>query len=352
MISTFISFEDFRKQTKTEQNINNSLIVPQNQSQQIQQNISPRINTYSKELQDEFEYSKKQNGLIEKFADKIKSALKLKNSSRMIQQEIDSKQKSESEIKQDLKKYRRSQESVAQSSADIVSSVGAMSGFFITKQFAEKTVARFISVNNNKTKIIESLRGHADNLPKFVKKLANVGVNIVEKLNRRSFAVIGSTVAAMGIGMILKSAVLNINDIGRKKYKIENKKSLSKEELKAKKKEMKKKKRSIERRNVLTGLINGLSVPVISILGPVGAVPYLLINSLSKYFIGSYEDKNQKNFKNFIDYQKAAPVTQIASTAIIGACAIKKGQYNKVRQCFGKNKKSKIRKIILRKIIL
>ncbi|MBQ3101422.1 hypothetical protein IJC60_00290 [bacterium] len=279
------------------------------------------------ELSTQLKNAKKQNGLIEKVADKIKSTLNIGYNSKKLEETVkkaESNEITKEEAQKEIENYRASQENVAQAVGDVASSAGAITAFFTTKQGIEKLTAQHLKINNNKesvSKIIDTILSKNKSLADYVKK----------HMDKRHTAIIAGTLGAVYAGSLIKSLSLKINRIGTQQYKPEiNKETMTKEEIKKVKKEAKKQKASANRRNALTGAINGLMTPIISVLGVIGAPLYVLGNSLSRYFIGSKEDKGNKSLKGYVNNLKNSPITHITSAAAIAIPAIQQGKFNKI----------------------
>lgn len=328
MSNNFISFNDFQKQTLG-QNIDS---VPKEATVQVQTTTQKIPNDSFEILSDELKKAKKKNGLIEKLADKIKSLTGIGYSSKKIENSIQ-EGKSEEEVKDEIKKYRASQENIAQATGDVASSVGAISAFFGVKQGLEKLVAQFISVNDSKEMFADKIKMGASNVKKEkLKNFLNNFAKFFEKnIDKRNTVVaIGAVVAGLAGGLI-KWALLKINRIGSKEFKPEiDKETMSKKEIKQIKKQNKKERKRANRRNFFSGAINGLTTPILSALGAVGAPIYVAINSLNRYFIGTREDKGKKSLTSYIENLKNSAITHITSAIAIAIPAIQKGKFNKV----------------------
>ena len=123
---------------------------------------------------------------------------------------------------------------------------------------------------------------------------------------------------------------MKINRIGSKEFKPEiDKEAMSKKEIKQIKKQNKKERKRANRRNFFSGAINGLTTPILSVLGAVGAPIYVAVNSLNRYFIGTREDKGKKSLKGYIENLKTSTITHIASAIAIAIPAVQKGKFNK-----------------------
>lgn len=316
------------KQTSVEQ----SVTAPSNEvAAQPQQNPAPEIQNVQQEPKDTLEIStklekaKKQNGLIEKAADFIKCKTGLGLSSKKIQEKIDSGI-DEKEISKDIKNYRRQQENTAQSVADIFSSLGAMSLFFGLKQKAQLLIGQYYKVDEDKLKGILSnkkLEKYVSEDIKYINKFSNV-------LDKKITVVGIAALSAMFLGGFIKSTLLKANRIGTKQYKPEITDDMNKDEIKEAKKLAGKEKRNANRRNYITGAINGLTTPIITLGGGLGSVLYVAGNSLSRYFIGTREDKGDKDFNSYIENLKNSKIINSVCALAICIPAFIKGKGDKI----------------------
>ena len=294
------------------------------------------------ELKTKFEQAQKQNGLAEKLADKIKNATNIGYGSKKIEQSINDVQqgkKTQEEVNKEIKNYRRSQENIAQTMGDLLSIAAAGLVFFgmhknLTKgksilQINEKEIYRLIK------EIVENAK--ISNLPaqfqRIIKKYqdSKAQENLFKTLTSSRMVNAIAAVPAMLIGGFVKGNILKINRIGTEQYKAEiDKEKMSKEEIKKIKKQNKKAKKNANFRNTLSGGINGAMMPLVTLAGPLGVPLYVVLNSLSKYFIASREDKGEKSLNSYVENHKASKITNISSAAIMAIPLIQKGKYAKV----------------------
>ncbi len=346
-MNNFISFNDFKNITK-----NNSNFVQDNQKTPfVQQKIqmphpfSAEMSNQSKDVVDlnkKLDSAKKQNGIVEKIADKIKNLTKIGFGSAKIEKSIEDVSKgikTEAEVSDEIKNYRRSQENIAQSFGDVLSVLGAGLVFFgaynkLTKgksllQLKKDTFDSFLK------KISDTFSGSDSKNPlvKLADKLndENTREKIYKTVTSKKAVNLLSAIPAMFVGGFIKTNVLKLNRIGTSQYKAEyDKETMSKDEIKQIKKSSKKDKNNANFRNNITGNINGLSLPLITTLGVAGVPLYLGVNLLSKYFIGSREDKGEKSINGFIDNVSASKFSNALAAGLVSISLIKKGQFTKV----------------------
>ncbi len=264
--------------------------------------------------------AKNQNGQIEKFADYTKSKLGFGISSKVIENEINGGKKNEDEINKIIKNYRRSQENTAQASADIASSAASIYTFFKVKNFTELLTTKLYTINkeNINTLLKEEKLNNA-----LIKKFKP----FLEK--KSTFIALGA-IASTVVGSQIKPLILSVNRIGTKQYDANTDESMDKNEIKNANKQARNAKWGANFRNFTTGAINGATVPILSILGPAGVPVYAAVNSLSRYFIGEKEDKNEKNINSYIDNIKNSKVTNSLAAALLLTIGIKEAKYNKI----------------------
>ena len=348
MSNNFISFNDF--QNKTSKNPAELEIKPQVQLQpipaevkevaaEIKQSqdsvITNPIAVDTVELENKIDKAKKQNGLIEKVADKVKGATGLGYSSKKLDatlEQVKTGVLSAEQAQKEIEKYRSSQENTAQAVGDVVSSTASIGAFFAAKQGVEKLVAKTVKINNSKETITDGLELAVQNSKGKMKSFMNFALNFANKhLDKRYTAVIAAALGATIVGGYAKSLLLKANRIGTKQYKANiDKQTMSKQEIKEAKKQALKQKNNADLRNFTTGAINGLATPVLSVLGTIGAPIYVAINSLSRYFISSKENAGKKSINGYVENLKESPIVNIAAAAAIAIPAIQKGRFNKV----------------------
>ncbi len=335
MNNAFISFNDFQKKTQSNASNLSSNNKPQSQSQLP----TPKTDTNTQdtvELQNKIEKAKRQNGLIEKLADKIKGLTGIGFSSKKLDENLEkvkTGEVSKEKLENDIHSYRSSQENTAQATADVASGTASIFAFFGVKQGIEKLVAKQVTVPDRKKMIVDSLEEASKNIKiDKLKNASNFLKNFTEKhLDKRYTAVIAGAGIAMFVGGLVKSNLLKANRIGTKQYKAEiDKEKMSKKEIKQAKKQAKKQKSNANFRNFATGAINGLTTPILSVLGGFGAPIYVGLNSLSRYFIGTKEDSKNKSLKGYIENLKSSAVVNTVSALAIAFPAIKQGKFNKV----------------------
>lgn len=321
----FISFNDFKQETKLKRTplLNKTILAGKN---------TEFIND-SVELSKNLTEAKNKNGIIEKVADKIKGFTGIGFSSKKIQKDIENNKNSEA-VKKDIKNYRRQQEGIAQATADVATGLASIFTFFKVKNKTRLYAGGISSLNE---------KGIEDIISKLKEgKIKDLIQKITSKLDKKSTAVIIGAISAMFIGSFVKSNLLKLNRIGSKEFKIDKTKNYSKKELKQEKKRLKKEKRNANFRNSISGAISGLTAPVITLFGPAGAFAYAGINSLSRYFIASRADKNEKSIKSYVENLKNSPVQNLAAAALLIFPALKTGKADKI---FEKNLSKVIEKL-------
>jgi len=326
-----LSFEDFQKQTCKDLTKSKLPLAKTNIKLPVIAEVKPdtveiakektdenNIKQTNSEIQSKLDEAKKQNGLIEKLADIIKSKFNFGANSKQIQTLID-ENKTDEEINSQIKKYRSSQENIAQTVGDVTSGAASISVFFFIKQFIQKNVAKFYTIkySNNKDDI-ENLKKA---LPKSLTSLLN-------KIEKKSTAIIPALIIATIVGGVVKKTLLKLNRIGTKQYKADTKDLTDKKEIKKAKKLASKNKRNANFRNFVSGAINGLTAPLMVPLGAFGAPIYVAVNSLNKYIIANREDRGQKSIKGYIENLKASSLTHAIGAIGLLIPAIKSGKFN------------------------
>lgn len=336
-MNTFISLNDFKNFTQ------NNAAQPQGTEKYVLplKNVrNLQINTSA--INDKFQSAKKQNGLVEKLADKVKNVTKIGFGSAKIEQSIadfNSGKKTQQEVEADIKNYRRSQENVAQSFGDLASIALAGLAFFALHKNLTKGKS---IVQLKEDKIKGAMQKFAERLENFKgnEQLKKILLKFQDKKNQdklydilsdRKTVNVLAALPAMIVGGFVKSNVLKLNRIGTSQYKAEyDKEKMSKEEIKQIKKANKKAKKNANFRNNLSGAINGLTMPIVGMLGPAGVPLYLAVNSLSKYFIASGEDKGEKSPASFVENLGSSKLVNAMTAALIAVPLIKNGKFTRV----------------------
>ena len=309
-----------------------------NNNQRLRYSISPAKSdepeikkTSSKdELCSELNYAKRQNGLIEKVADAIKSALNFGANSKQIQKSIDSNE-DKNAVETKIKKYRASQENTAQAAADIVSCLASIFGFFRIKQAAQIKIAQKYHLNEeNIENFVKNIELGLSN-EMFSDKLKNLNLseNIPKIMKSSKTPIAIAAIGTMLIGALTKKYFLKINRIATTQYKAEISKDMDKKEKKIAKKKAARNRSHADFRNWVSGAINGLTTPLLA-LGGVGAPLYLIANSLNRYFVATREDRHEKSVNSYIENLKTSPLPHIISALAILIPVLKQQSSDKI----------------------
>ena len=254
------------------------------------------------DLSTKLEKAKKQNGLIEKVADKVKGLTGIGISSKSIEEKIKSGA-SEEEIAKDIKNYKRQQENTAQALVDMLICLGS--------------VVMFAKAKNNTL------------LTAFKAKISGSGFG--NKVNERMMATIGASIGAGYLGAIFKPMLLSLNRIGTEQYKVKKDENIDDDQYKILKNATRKEKANANFRNTISGALNGLATPLVTLGGGfVGAPLYVLFNSLNRYFVATKEDSGEKSVGSYVENLKGSPITNLVAAIPVLALAFKKGNYSAI----------------------
>ena len=333
MLHNFVSFSEFQSRTaginqpqnNVQVNVQQQSVALQDAKDEVQltKNIKSDDNAKlqnDSEVKKYFDKAKKQNGLIEKFADKIKGITGIGLSSKKLEETL-KENISDEEKYAKIDKYKDSNENTAHAVVDVASSAASLAVFFKAKQAIQTNLAK-LRINNWKPESIKAFFGKAGNLK--VEKL----INFAEKSIDKKYAFIIPAMILAGVaGGIVKNVIFKANRIGTSQYKPIYDENMDKAEKKQAKKIAKKEKRSANFRNFASGFVNGIAAPIMT-LGALATPLYLAVNSLSRYFIATKEDKGKKSFKSYIENLKATPLTYVLSAVAIAIPAIKKGNFS------------------------
>ncbi len=293
---------------------------------------------------------RKNNGLIEKMYNWIKNTTGLGWGSEKIQKKILEEKNgkiSKQELAQAVHNYNSSQENAAQLAGDAVSVSAAGFTFYKLNQGLKYTTAG-IKVNkpleDSIRKLIksgeEAIAKDTKKSPKYKKNLSKI-LNLTKKTldtlhSNKKMTAISVGFAALA-GGIAKYWTLKLNRIGSQEFKVDEKvygkkklrNAAQKSAAKQEKKRLKAERRKTNFKNFLSGTINGLMMPLISLGGVIGAPLYLIGNSLNRYFVAQKTDKN-KSLKGYADNLSNDILATGLTTAALAVPLVKKGNYTKV----------------------
>lgn len=288
---------------------------------------------------DEFVRQRKKNGLIERLYDGIKNLTGLGIGSKKVKAElakVESGEITEEQAKETIDKYRKSQVNSAQGFGDLMS-VGASGLTFFGLRNYFKILNTSEKLNKKYYDAEARLRkGYQRSKPWLFRTIENI-----PKSNPKLMAV---AVAASALaGGFAKASLLKLNRIGAGKEvdkkdfngaKTPYDKAAYKYEKKMAKKE--------RPRNFLSGMVNGLLMPISILGGGIIGVPlYLIGNSLNRYFVADKEDKN-KSLNGYVDNLKNDSITHVALAAATAVPMLKKAHYTSI---FDKNLKASFDKL-------
>ena len=271
---------------------------------------------------------RKNTGLIERLYNVIKNTTGFGIGSKKVERKLEqvkSGQISQAEFKNIVQRYNSSQETSAQLLGDGLTVAASIPMFFLLQKKGNMLASR-VKLNNKGAKtIIETM------VPKaWTEKLFNLS----QSNKKITGAVIGLTALSAGF---TKLFVMQLNRIGSKEYKLDEKVYGKKSErnafgafrAKEAKRRNKKSRRIADFRNFVSGTINGLMMPVMLLGGAIGAPIFLAGNSLVRYFVGSKEDKN-KSVGGYLNNLTGDVITTGLVTAGLAVPLVKHGNYAKV----------------------
>lgn len=332
-MDNFVTLQDFKTATKQKDYKKLNNYTPAILPSPVTNNANDVV-----ELKGKLEQAKKQNGLIEKAADKIKNATNIGYGSKKLEQSISDVEKgtkNKDEVLNEIKNYRRSQENTVQAVGDVLSVLACAAVFFAAKNnlVKGKSIAQ-LNMDKIYEKAAEMVKNiDFEDLPKKYAKFKNIDEvkKSIDKLMDSKTIIKFSTIPAMFVGMFVKENALKLNRIGTKQYKPDiDKETMTKDEIKKAKKQARKDKANANLRNSATGLINGLTMPIIGLLGPVGVPLYIAVNSLSRYFIGTKEDSKEKSIEGYINNLKSSKATHALAAAAMAVPLVKSAKFSQV----------------------
>ncbi len=306
--------------------VNNSVL--QNQGNvSNHSHITPQSSKIS--LDEYFRREKrKNNGLIEKFYNKIKNLTGLGVSSKKVEKVVaDAKtgKVSPKEVLDIMHKYHTSQENSAQLFGDAASvTAGGITYFVLRRKI--KMLNSAAVLNKSITKLTEKI-----GIPN---KLSETFINLGKSNRKLMGLVLGTSALIAGSTKFWllkfnragsKEFIVDENLYGKKKTRNSYQKYLAKQE----KKKLKKERIKTNFKNFASGMINGLMFPAFALGGIIGAPLYLVGNSLNRYFVANKTDK-KKSFGGYIDNLKTDGGIIGAATAAAAVPLVKKGNFIKV----------------------
>ena len=306
--------------------VNNSVL--QNQGNvSNHSHITPQSSKIS--LDEYFRREKrKNNGLIEKFYNKIKNLTGLGVGSKKVEKVVaDAKtgKASPKEVLDITHKYHTSQENSAQLFGDAASvTAGGITYFVLRRKI--KMLNSAAVLNKSITKLTEKI-----GIPN---KLSETFINLGKSNKKLMGLVLGTSALIAGSTKFWllkfnragsKEFIVDENLYGKKKTRNSYQKYLAKQE----KKKLKKERIKTNFKNFASGMINGLMFPAFALGGIIGAPLYLVGNSLNRYFVANKTDK-KKSFGGYIDNLKTDGGIIGAATAAAAVPLVKKGNFIKV----------------------
>lgn len=274
----------------------------------------------SQTLKDEFVKEHKKNGLFERFYNFLKNKTNFGTGSKTVATAItdfENGSKTEKDVRTEILKYRESQKNGQQLFGDLFSATAAAGTYFGLTNKINK-LKTLTDINGGKLPGMLGTLLKETELPIVVK---------IEKMlkNLSKGKVIGlGVVAAMYIGGLVKSFVLNVNRIGSKEFKYDKKNKPPKAERKA----IRKAKRKEKFKNFATGALNGLFTPIIGIAGGIVGVPTFLAASFGVRYAAQNKDK--KSLKDFGEKLKDNAVINTVTAGLIAVPLLKRASYAKV----------------------
>lgn len=326
------------------QNVYSQQMMPMSKDMLKEQVKYDRANRPPLSAQDEFVRQHKKNGLVERLYNGIKNLTGLGVGSKKVKAElakVEAGEITDEEVKQTIDKYRKSQVNSAQGFGDLVS-IGASGITFFAIRNKLKMLSAEMQLNKQ----------YYDEMAKAVGELgkeqgksfwARIGESIIKSGQSTSKMVAVATVAATLAGGLSKWGVLKLNRIGSKEVDKKDfngaKDRYDKYAYKYEKKLNKKERPN----NFLSGMINGLMMPVTLLGGGIVGIPaYLAGNSLNRYFVANRTDKD-KSLNGYVENLKSDAITHAAFAAAAAVSMAKKVRWTSV---YDKNLKSATEKLL------
>lgn len=326
------------------QNVYSQQMMPMSKDMLKEQVKYDRANRPPLSAQDEFVRQHKKNGLVERLYNGIKNLTGLGVGSKKVKAElakVEAGEITDEEAKQTIDKYRKSQVNSAQGFGDLMS-IGASGITF----FAIRNKLKMLSAEMqlNKKFYDEMAKGVGELAKENGKSFwGRIGESIIKSGQSTSKMVAVATVAATLAGGLSKWGVLKLNRIGSKEVDKKDfngaKDRYDKYAYKYEKKLNKKERPN----NFLSGMINGLMMPITLIGGGIVGIPaYLAGNSLNRYFVANRTDKD-KSLNGYVENLKSDGITHAVFAAAAAVPMAKKVRWTSV---YDKNLKSATEKLL------
>lgn len=279
----------------------------------------------------------KKNGLFERLYNVLKNVTGLGIGSKKALKAVEMAENgeiSENEANDVIKKYRNSQANSEQIAGDAVS-IAATAPFYFKIRKALKYHLGLNKLNEKARKAESDFVAVDDKLMKYLGK------------SKFRFFIVTAGLAGVIAGSV-KSMFSMINGIGSTKYKVNKKDynnletSYDKRMYKIDKKIMRNERIKNYFRDIFSGTINGLMLPLTLIGGGfIGAPLYAIGNSLNRYFVGNKTGED----KNFNSYLANIKNDAVLTTALGVGAAIPLAKKGKFLSTYEKNLTSAIEKL-------
>lgn len=318
--------------------------MPMNKEALKYQVMADAANRPPRSVEDEFVHQHKKNGLIERLYNGIKNLTGLGIGSKKVKaelQKVESGEITEDHAKETIDKYRKSQINFAQGFGDLIS-IGASGITF----FAIRNKLKMLNANMQLNKsFYDSMAEGVGELGKSHGKsfFAKIGESIIKSGQSNSKMVAVATAVAALVGGYSKWGILKLNRIGSTEVDKKDFNGAKNRYDKAAYKYEKKLAKKDRPNNFLSGMINGLMVPLTLVGGGIVGIPaYLAGNSLNRYFVANKTEKD-KSFNGYIENLKNDGITHAAFAAATAIPMVKKVRWTSV---YDKNLKSATDKLL------
>ena len=324
------TFEVLRQKNKQTVPVSAATDTTKIQSSTAMAQTTVQKSVVTSNLTDSFVSEKrKNNGLVERLYNKIKNVTGLGTGTKKVEADIEKANKGEitqEQAQNTIQKYSSSQETSAQLLGDGASIVASGGLFFLGGKYLKmlSSVAKI----NNKEQFLEKINLNQNLLPKYLNKEIDSILATLKSNKKMTGLLIGLSAFAGGMA---KYWTLKFDRIGSKEFKVDKSKygdkktrtSEQKAMLRQEKRKLNKARRKTNFKNFVSGMFNGIMLPVTSMAGIVGAPLFVIGNSLNRYFVANKTDK-KKSFKGYVDNLKNDAITTgVAATAIAIPLAIK-----------------------------
>ena len=263
-------------------------------------------------VRDEYIKEHNKNGLTGRLYNWLKNITGLGLGSKKVEKIVEKSENgeiSEEQARETIQKYRSAQANSSQIAGDALSIGSVLFGFLKTKkelvEGGPKSYLRKVHGLIGKEKEKKEMDIAANSIKAVVEKLKLTDAKKIEYFNNPKKGAI-----ALGLGLWFTAGAVKwlfgiVDRIGSKEF-VTDKKDFNgatnpydKAAYSQAHKFDRREKHKANRKNFISGVINGITIPITGLVGGLVGVPaYFILNTLNRYFIGNHTDE-EKSLKGY-----------------------------------------------------